>query len=308
MVLLRQKVSSMTPAKRRLVIIHNPSSGMRNKSRFSKALLCLADTQCEVEILKTTGPGHATLLTQELVERNDPDIVLVAAGGDGTVSEILNGLNGGELPLGVIPLGTANVLARELGIGVSIEKAIQTLVESVPTPVYAAFANNKRFLLMVGAGYDSLAVAALRGDQKKRYGAFAYVLAAARTMPSFRNMKLEVSVNGNRYNASTVIVSKARYYGGPFVIAMNGGIEKPRLDVLVFKGAGIVNALRYGIALLLNRVHRLPDVETFTTDKPVTLNAEENFPCQCDGDGGIFAPVTISLDPAPQMILRAVKD
>lgn len=295
----------MTPANRRLVIIHNPTSGMRNKSRFSKALLRLAETECEVEILKTTGPGHATMLTQELVARNDPDLVLVAAGGDGTVSEILNGLKGGDIPLGVIPLGTANVLARELGVGVSIEKAVETLAQAGPVPVHTALANDKRFLLMLGAGYDSLAVAALRSDQKKRYGAIAYVFAAMRAISGFRNMKLEIEVNGTRYSAGTVVVTKARYYGGPFVIAPDGGLEKQRLDVLIFKGSGMVNAVRYGVALLLNRISRLPDVEMLVTDKPISLTAPMTFPCQCDGDGGLMTPVSISLDPQPQMILRA---
>lgn len=295
----------MTPANRRLVIIHNPTSGMRNKSRFSKALLRLAETACEVEILKTIGPGHATMLTKDLIARNDPDLVLVAAGGDGTVSEILNGLKGGELPLGVIPLGTANVLARELGVGVSIEKAVETLAQAEPVPVHTAIANDKRFLLMLGAGYDSLAVAALRSDQKKRYGAIAYVFAAIRAIFGFRNMNLEIEVNGTHYSAGTVIVTKAKYYGGPFVIAPEGGVEKARLDVLIFKGSGIVNAVRYGLALLLNRVSRLPDVETLVTDTPISLTSPAPFPCQCDGDGGFETPVNISLDPQPLMILRA---
>jgi YegS/Rv2252/BmrU family lipid kinase len=295
----------MTPANRRLVIIHNPTSGMRNKSRFSKALLRLAETECEVEILKTTGPGHATMLTQELVARNDPDLVLVAAGGDGTISEILNGLKGGDLPLGVIPLGTANVLARELGVGVSIEKAVDTLVTALPVPVYTALANDKRFLLMLGAGYDSLAVAAMRSDQKKRFGAIAYVLAAMRVISGFRNMKLEVRVNGVRHSAGSVIITKAKYYGGPFVIAPDGGIEKPQLDVLIFRGSGAVNAIRYGMALLLNRINRLPDVEMLVTDTAISLTSPAPFPCQCDGDGGFETPVNISLDPQPLMILRA---
>lgn len=295
----------MTPVNRRLVIIHNPTSGLRNKSRFSKALLLLAETKCEVEILKTSGPGHATLLTQELISRNDPDLVLVAAGGDGTVSEILNGLTGGALPLGVIPLGTANVLARELGIGVSIDKAVDALVQADPVPAYTAVANDKRFLLMLGAGYDSLAVAALRSDQKKRYGAIAYVISAVRAMSGFRDMKLDIKVNGAHYSAGTVVISKAKYYGGPFIMAPDGGLDKPRLDVLIFKGSGIVNAVRYGVALLLNRISRLPDVETLVTDTPILLTASKEFPCQCDGDGGLVTPVNISLDPKPLMVLRA---
>ncbi|MZR31706.1 diacylglycerol/lipid kinase family protein [Sneathiella litorea] len=294
----------MTPANRRLVIIHNPTSGMRNKSRFSKALLGLAETQCEVEILKTSGPGHATMLTEELVGRKGPDLVLVAAGGDGTVSEILNGLKDCNIPLGVIPLGTANVLARELGVGVSIKKAVDTLVTASPVPVFTAFANEKRFLLMLGAGYDSLAVAALRSDQKKRFGAMAYVLAAMRVISGYRNMNLEVEVNGVRHRAGSVIITKAKYYGGPFVIAPDCGIETPRLAVLVLKGSGIVNAIRYGGALLANRLDSLPDVEVVVTDKPVSLTSAAEFPCQCDGDGGLATPIEVSLDPQPIMMLR----
>ena len=295
----------MTLSKRRLVIIHNPTSGMRNKNRFSKALLCLADTDCEVEILKTMGPGHATEMTRELVARNDPDIVLVAAGGDGTVLEILNGLDGGELPLGVIPLGTANVLAREIGVGASIEKAIKVLATALPVPAYAARANEKRFLLMVGAGYDSLTVAALRPGEKKRFSAFAYVFAAFRASPGFRDMELEVSIEGKHYIAASVVISKARYYGGPFLIAAEGGIEKPRFDVVLLKNAGLVAAFRYGMALLFNRMSRLSDVETLTTDKEISIKSSKVFPCQCDGDICLETPLRISLDPTPIPILRA---
>ena len=295
----------MTLPTRRLVIIHNPASGKRNKSRLSKALLRLAEAQCEVEVLKTSGPGDAISLARQLIERKDPGIVIVAAGGDGTVSEILNGLSGGELPLGVIPLGTANVLARELGIGVSIDKAVDALVSAEPTVAYTAMANDKRFLLMLGAGYDSLAVAALRSDQKKRFGPFAYVLAAMRAVSSFRDMKLEVEVNGVGYSGGSVIVTKVRYYGGPFVIAPEGGIEKPRLDILVLKGSGLLNALRYGTALLFNRIASLPDVEMLVTDQEVLLSALTEFPCQCDGDGGLMMPLRISLDPQPYRVLRA---
>ena len=278
---------------------------MRNKNRFSKALLCLADTDCEVEILKTKGPGHATDMTRELVARNDPDIVLVAAGGDGTVSEILNGLEGGELPLGVIPLGTANVLARELGVGASIDRAIEILIAAVPVPVYSAKANEKRFLLMAGAGYDSLTVAALRPGEKKRFGAIAYMFAAFRAASGFRDMELEVTVNGKRHTAASAVIAKARYYGGPFVIASEGGIEKPRFDVVLLKNAGFVAAFRYGMALLFNRLSRLSDVQTLITDEEILINSSRIFPCQCDGDICLETPLRISLDPAPIMILRA---
>ncbi|MEX0583296.1 MAG: diacylglycerol kinase family protein [Sneathiella sp.] len=295
----------MTLPKRRLIIIHNPTSGIRNKNRFSKALLRLADTDCEVEILKTNGPGHATEMTRELVARNDPDIVLVAAGGDGTVSEILNGLEGGEVPLGVIPLGTANVLARELGLGVSINKAIKTLAEAEPVPVYSATANEKRFLLMAGAGYDSLTVAALRPGEKKRFGALAYVLAAFRAVTGFRDMEFEVVVNGKSYAAASVVITKVRYYGGPFVIAPEGGIENPRLDVLLLKNAGLAAAFRYGAALLLNRLSQLSDVEILETNEEVLVTSSRVFPCQLDGDICLKTPLHIALNPTPLRILRA---
>jgi diacylglycerol kinase family enzyme len=188
---------------------------------------------------------------------------------------------------------------------VSIKKAFETLVKAEPVTVHTAMANEKRFLLMLGSGYDSLAVAALRSDQKKRFGAIAYILAAARALFKFRNMRMEIDVDGIRHSAGTVVVTNARYYGGPFLIASEGGIEKPRLDVVILKGAGIFNAFRYGFALLLNRLHHLPDVDIVVTDKPVTLTAAEKFPCQCDGDGGLVTPVHISLDLQSLRILRA---
>ena len=158
---------------------------------------------------------------------------------------------------------------------------------------------------MVGAGYDSLAVAALISRQKRKFGAFAYVLAAVRAVRQFNNMELEVTVDGVAYAACSVIVTKAQYYGGPFIIARDGGLDKPRLDVLILKGGGIMNAIRYGTALLFNRLSELQDVDAIWTDQDIYLTAKAEFPCQRDGDGGLSTPVTISLDRGALWILKS---
>lgn len=294
----------MTEGKRRLAIIHNPISGFRNKSRFARALLALSEADCEVEILKTERPRHAEDLAKELAARNDPDLAIVAAGGDGTVAEILNGLDDARVPLGVIPLGTANVLARELGIGTSIQKAVETLVTATPCLVHSGRANERRFLLMVGAGYDSLAVAALNPAEKRKFGAIAYVLAGFRAIGSFGALQLRLRTESEVSSGGTIIVTNVRHYGGGFIIAPDAGLERPGFDVLILKGSGFFNAIRYGLALISGRLPHLKDVEMWQDLREMTLEADQPFPCQYDGDGGLLTPVHITFKENSILILK----
>ena len=157
----------MTEDARRFLIIHNPVSGSRNAKRLSKVLNKLEIAGCEVTLAGTEYAGHASEIAAEAVKSGENWSAIVAAGGDGTISEVASGMTDTKIPLGFIPLGTANVLAREAGVGTNLQKAVRTLASGKAVEIFPGQMGGQRFLLMVGAGYDSLAVSELNSDEKK---------------------------------------------------------------------------------------------------------------------------------------------
>ncbi|MCG8493392.1 MAG: diacylglycerol kinase family lipid kinase [Sneathiellales bacterium] len=293
----------MTAGKRRYLIIHNPVSGARNSNKLKKILKMMTRSGLEYILAGTEYPGHASSIAREASQEEDPDLVIVAAGGDGTISEVAAGLGEEAAPIGIIPLGTANVLARELGIGTSLKKAFLVLKEGLCMPVHPGRAGDKRFLLMVGAGYDSLAVSELNSNEKKRYGALAYIFAATRAVRRFSSLNVSAKVDGETYSGASVIVSRARLYGGPFTIAPDADLADQAFHVLVLKHKGFWAALKYGLALATNRIWKLSSVDYVRTTSEVTITSAIDMPCQYDGDGGLVAPLTLSVDRQKLQIL-----
>ncbi|GLQ07901.1 diacylglycerol/lipid kinase family protein [Sneathiella chinensis] len=289
---------------KRFLVIHNPTAGQGNRKRLLRALEVMKRENCEFVIHQTEFPDHAVQLSRGAAEDGNWTAV-VAAGGDGTITEVARGLRGSGVPLGVIPLGTANIFAREIGVGTSVEKAVRILLAAEPVAVTPGLAGGRRFLLMIGAGYDSLAVQALRSDQKRKWGAVAYLLAALRVRSRFHQMVVDIDIAGQRHSAAAAIITRARTYGGPFLLAPDAGLQQPDLQVVLLKRGGLLAAIGYGLALVTGRLSRLKSVEMLATRGPVLLTSPEEMPCQTDGDSDRFAPLEIMLDDQPLNVLGA---
>ncbi|WP_025896844.1 diacylglycerol/lipid kinase family protein [Sneathiella glossodoripedis] len=291
----------MTTGKR-LHVIYNPMAGRRHGRRFQKVLEGLEQAGCDIVLHHTSGPAHATELAIQASE-DDTVFAVIAAGGDGTLGEVAQGLRGSEVPLGIIPLGTANVFAHEIGIGTNITKIVNAIVAGEATQIWPGWAQNKRFLLMLGCGYDSLAVHALDIDQKRKWGAVAYLLAAIRARNSFSKMNVSVQVGGETYRAASVVVSRARKYGGPFTVFPKANLESRDFQVLLLKHGGRLAALSYAVALGLNYLPKLKSVEMFSAIGDVLICSEPALPCQRDGDAEKYTPIRLSVDRTPLYIL-----
>lgn len=295
----------MAEQNRRLLIIRNPVSGFRNKSRFETALQMLTEKGCEVFVETTSHSLHAFEIAKTAIERPDHWSAIVAAGGDGTISEVANGMRGSEISMGVIPLGTSNVFAREVGVGLNLVKVTNILASATPVPIYPGLIAGQRFMLMVGAGYDSFAVSSLDPLEKKRFGAFAYIIAALRSLKHFKLLNVDVLVDGQVFSGTSVVVSRSRLFGGPFVVAPHGNLQIPGFQVLVLKGRGIGSVLKYGLALVTNRIWKLNSVDYLQTTGPVEIIATPSIPWQRDGDAGDKTPEVLTVDEMPLNILAA---
>lgn len=265
----------------RLLVIFNPTAGPSRSRRFQLTLAALRRLGCKIDISETRRRGDA----EEIARATDPaatDIV-VAAGGDGTINEVINGLVDGGIPLALIPLGTANVLASEIGLSRDPKKVAQTIVEGVRRPVCLGRANGRWFSMMAGLGFDAHVVEAVSPPLKRLVGKGAYVFESLMEMIRYRPLQYEMTLDGKSYSAASVIIANGHYYAGRYVAAPDADLRDNILHACLLRGTGRWQCIRYSIALLLGRLHRLRDVEIIPA-KQIHLHAPAGEPVQCDGD------------------------
>ncbi len=293
---------------RRLLVIYNPIAGRRRRRRFKAVLERLEARGCAVSLRETGAPGDATRLARA-ARPGDADLVL-AAGGDGTINEAANGLleGGGAapLPLAIVPLGTSNVLAAEIGLKTAPDPVARAALEGVPRRVSLGRIawppdRQRHFVLMAGVGLDARAVADVDPAKKRRYAQGAYVWAGLRQMLRRDRLRYRVEIDGAVREVASVIVAKAACYGGSFVLAPRARLDAPSFEVCLFEKDGVWPATLYGLALLLGRLERTPGFESVPAKRVrVTIAGAVPTgpePVQCDGDDVARLPVEIDLRP-----------
>jgi YegS/Rv2252/BmrU family lipid kinase len=287
----------------RMAVVVNPvAGGLRRRHRFDRALARLVAGGVEVVVRETTRPGHAGALAR--AARDDPAIAaIIVAGGDGTINEAINGLDGAgrPLPLGLLPFGTANVLAHELGVGADLGRAVATLLGGHRRSTRLGRCGQRRFALMAGVGFDAHVVATVDPGLKRRFGKLAYVWASAARFTDWRARHYEVTADlgdagTRRWSAASVVVAKSRFYGGRFVLTPDADLGRPSLEMCRFERGSRWAVLRYGGAMMLDLLPRLPDAPVATIRR-VTIEGPPGEPVQADGDLVGELPVTIDLAP-----------
>jgi YegS/Rv2252/BmrU family lipid kinase len=269
---------------RRVMVIHNPAAGRNRRKRLKAVMDRLEALGCHVEARETRQRGDAEHFARE-ADAGHWDVI-AAAGGDGTVNEVVNGLVAGPggVQLAVIPMGTANVLALEIGLNPRDADAVaRTIAHGRPCRVHLGEANGRRFVLMAGAGLDAHVVEGVSTALKRHTGKFAYVVESLRQALGYDFPSLRIIADGREYAASMVVACKGRYYGGPFVAAPDARLDQPRLEVCILPRPGLAGMLRYGLALPLGKLSTLPEVEVVSATK-LTVIGPRGAPLQGDGD------------------------
>lgn len=283
----------------RLIIIHNRSAGRRRDARYRAIAERLARDGCRLEEWPTERRGDAEAFAAALA----PDACdrLVVAGGDGTLNEVVNGLLANPaaraLPLALMPLGTANVLASEIALKPSGGRVSHTIRVGDARPVTVGRVNGRAFLLMAGAGLDARVVAAVdRGDLKRHLGRGAYLIEYLRQMRRFQWPTYRVEIDGSMYEANSVVVSNAARYAGGFVMASSTRIDAPHLEVVLFRGSRAWHGLKFAGALAAGQLARRRDVQRVQGSR-VEISGPPGDPVQVDGDDTASLPADISLEP-----------
>jgi diacylglycerol kinase family enzyme len=263
-------------------------------------LRALAELGLDSTVIETQGPGEAERIARHAapVDRS----ILVVAGGDGTINEAVNGLlsaNGPLPPLAIIPLGTANVLAHEIGLVGDPMSVARTIATARRLLVRPGRVNGRHFMMMVGAGFDGAVVANVNPLWKRRVGRLAYATRTLIESWRYPFPMMQGAVDGRPFAARWVVVCRGRHYGGPFVAAPSASLADPKLTVCLLQGGGPWHVARYGAALLTGRIAKLADV-TIETGTTVNIDASDLSPVQ--GDGDIVARLPVRIDMAEREI------
>ncbi|MEI7875486.1 MAG: diacylglycerol kinase family protein [Alphaproteobacteria bacterium] len=300
---------------RAVLLILNPVAGRRRRGLVDGVVQRVRDLGWTVDVVETAAAGDA----RRIAETCDAGryAVIAVAGGDGTINEVVNGLayrSGAAGPaLGIVPLGTANVLAHELGLGFSAAAVAQTLTagrEILMQPGEASGEGRTRqFSLMAGAGFDAKVVAGVSAPLKRRLGRAAYVWRSLVEARRYRPVRYAVEIDGVRHEAASVIVTHGRHYAGPYVVAPDAALGKPLLHVCLFERWGRSQTLRFGLALLLGRLPRTAGYRVIAGhDIRVSVlsdaGEQRRQPVQIDGDDALTLPVSIALAAGAVRLLR----
>lgn len=281
----------------RLLIIYNPTAGQRRRRRFEAVMSALAARGADVTLRPTARRGDAEAFARE-VPGSGFDRVVVA-GGDGTINEAINGLAGGSTPLAIVPLGTANVLASEIGLDGRPAVIAEAILGGTPRPIalgrIVTASGARRFAMMAGIGFDAQVVAQVNPALKRLTGKFAYVAASLRELLRGPGLLFRVEVDGRVYQAASAIVAKGHFYGGRFIACPDARLEEPALHVCLFAQTGRLHILRYAMALALGRLPRLSDV-TVVRGQRIAIDGPPGEPVQADGDSDGRLPAVIEVE------------
>jgi len=302
---------------RRVLIVFNPIAGRRRRKLFGQTIDALKDRDCVVEVRVTQGPGDAEVFARQAVATGLYDVV-VAAGGDGTINEVIQGLTcfGGATPgdapvedgfyigpaFATLPFGTVNVLALDIGLKRQAAAMAETIANGREVAATVGIAGNRTFLITAGVGLDSAAVKYLKPWLKRLFGWGAYIFSMIAALIRDGGVVFEAEIDGERVTGSTVVVINVSRFGGPHVVSPDTRIDDGVLTVLVATSLGRWNLLRYGLAFGLGRVPQVPD-KIVKPVREVKIISPVGYPVQIDGDGYGTVPVTFSIAPAALRLL-----
>jgi diacylglycerol kinase (ATP) len=261
------------------VVILNPAARGERAHRLRSRIESLT----EGAVLRATSTwGEAESMARAAVEEGFDNVI--AAGGDGTVNEVVNGIAGTNAALGLLPLGTMNVFAMELGLpGNDLGRCWKIIQEAKTRRVDLPSANGKHFVQLAGVGFDAQVVKETSRAFKRSFGPLSYVMSAAQ-IAARQPPRLRIeSENAVTEEGSFVLVGNGRLYGGPFPFFKQAIIDDGLLDVLVFKRLNYIEIVRYLQDVIFSSQITSPEVEYFQT-KSLKVSSEGDVPVEVDGE------------------------
>ncbi len=267
--------------RRRFLIVHNTSAGRGRRDVLdgvcarlaaSNALTTVVQADCaETDRRLVTDAGHSGQFD-----------AIVAAGGDSTIRGVASGLVGTEMPLGIIPIGTGNVLAEEIGLARTPEAVARCLLRGRTIPISSGHAGGSLFLSMVGAGFDARVLRRLEMDWKHRIGKLAYGWPIVREL-SHPPQPFRANIDGREVACSWLVVTKVSHYAGSFIIAPQQQLSAPGFHAMIARAETRRDMASILARIPLRSIARHPLVEVVAC-RTVEVFGGQGVPFQIDGE------------------------
>ena len=316
-------------------LIYNPYSGqVIVRHELDDVVALLSRCGWSVTLRETRKPSEATELARNAVNRGVK--VVIAAGGDGTVNEVANGLLNTEVALGVLPVGTTNSWALQMGIpalnpmlpGTQVFKLIASLEERIEHPLPANYyrkvlldaaqviieghtvvvdvgeISGRYFLMWAGIGLDAAITESISSKEKRALGSWAYVFSAIEFGYRYSSTDVWLKLDGDVVKTSTplIVVSNIQLYGGVMAIGAKACVNDAKLDVCVFKGDGFFTFVQHSMNVLSHRHLQDPKIEYYQCSE-IVVESACSLPVHIDGDPFTKTPVAIRTIPSSLKVI-----
>ncbi len=316
-------------------LIYNPSGGqLVARHELEEVVAFLGRCGWAVACRETNEPMQAAELARHAAKTGAK--VVIAAGGDGTVNEVANGLLGTDAALGVLPLGTTNVWALQMGIpslnpllrNPTVAKWFADMEERIARPLPANYfrrvlldaahvlvegrtvavdvgeISSRCFLLWAGIGLDAAVVECISPKEKRSLGSWAYFLSALETARRYSSTDVRLCLDGRVIEVSTplIVVSNIQLYGGMMPIGAKARVNDAKLDVCVFEGDGFFTFVQHALKVLSRQHLRDPRVEYYQCSE-IAIQAAHRLPVHVDGEPLTETPVAIRTIPSALKVI-----
>jgi diacylglycerol kinase (ATP) len=288
----------------KVIVIFNPNAGQAESLELSidRAAELWRDRGWRVTYAPTRFAGHGTQIARDAAAQGYD--YAIAAGGDGTVNEVMNGLIHTQTALGTLPIGTVNIWAREMGLPMDVVGAAKQLLESQVRSVDVGMAGDRAFLLMAGVGFDAAVTEQVDAREKKRCGAIAYVKQAFQVAWKFQGVRTLLRIDGKRVRGRIlmIVIGNSQLYGGVVKITAHAIVDDGLLDVCVIKGRSMLTAPLRLLSVFTRNYNRDPKVAYFKASR-IEIQGKKRLPIQVDGDFIGKTPMRFSVLPGALKVM-----
>jgi diacylglycerol kinase (ATP) len=282
-----------------LTIIANPIAGRgRAYQSLQRYVRQWPHPGWQVELLPTRGPNHAGILARELLA-HPPDLLAIC-GGDGTMNEIATAVPEPPFPVALLPAGTANVLARELGLPLNPVRALKIALKGKARKIDLGLLGpglRRKFLFVAGIGFDANVVSQVRPALKSKMGIVAYAVAILDCFHKYHFPEFRVSAGGRTFMATSCLVCNSRRYGGGLLFCPSADMYDGFFDILILNKRSRIALAGFLLLAWLQQpmkgdwIHRLQS-------KDIRIESADGVLVQVDGELAGGLPLDISLTPS----------
>lgn len=281
----------------RILIIGNPIAGRgRSLTRMNQLAEMMQQRGHQVDLYRTQSAGDASRRASQIRFDNAETVPdrLVVAGGDGTLNEVVNGLaDPTRVPILPLPMGTANLLVRELKLPWSVRGVAEQLLSDQVQHIPLATIGSRRFILLASMGFDSLVVHEIAQRRKSGLGFLGYMSPVLRCLRRYRPPTLRVTVDDQPpVVGAMALVGLVRCYAGFFQIADRIQPGQDHLDVVVLSKGSPMSLMSYAWSAWRGKLSQRSDM-IYLTGKRVSLESDQSWPIEVDGDHFGLSPQII---------------